>query len=854
MSGSVSRHDATDSSVRALAQQSVDRIAEGEGGPCEDDATARPLDADLQAAFLLLTGCPALSPPDGDAVESGGPVKLGRFEVLEELGRGGFGIVLRAFDPDLERTVALKIPRPEKLLKGSAPDEFVREAQIVATLEHPGIVRVYESQRIGPVWYIASQFCEGPTLGDWVNGSPQRVTPSVAADLGRQLAAAVHHAHQRGVLHLDLKPENILLELPDRAGGFPKALVTDFGLSGQIETPSPGRVVGTPAYMAPEQQRGDATLIGVGTDVYGIGSILAASLGRQVRGPGSGSPSRKRVGDAASSSSYSTPPPRDLAAIIDKCLAEHPSDRYSSAQLLEDDLSRFLRGDPVQARPIGFAARCLRASKNRPVTAMCFALLVAAVGVGVAASSRAWEEAGTIFLRLHDEQQAHAVTGEQLQRAMQELTVEVLGSIAKDRRFAFDDHGHLKLLEGFQPEEAVRHERAVVSPLCEAAWRAMSISLELADNQRLWTSDASREALGDGVAAWSKVIAIAPEDDGWRRCLALHLLVYASRHGGGDWLAWRDDPQVSTMLDPPVRVAVEQKYADTVLEMVERWPNWQSLPTSRGMLEAVVALKVLNGEEDLEEEGTLTAVRARRLLGRLSHARDDMTAGAAVLQEAYAMARRSPTADNCDPKVAAEIAEVLKEWSETFRYGDQKRRIETMRAAMAYAERAWRDSPEVVDVLRLSALYRRLAILEAADRQFVEARLSLLAAIDVVQRDRHGQPTDWRLLRRLTRLNSRMVGVADRLGNAEESVDALRAAVRAFEAMKLSASNGRSDWWCACDLSLDLANRLRLRGETDEAVEMRRAHESFVSALPLRYAKHAAFAKFTSTKNELATN
>jgi hypothetical protein len=852
MSGSDDRQDATDSSVRKLAQQSIDRLIDGQGGP-GDGADGLPVEADLEAAFLLLADSLAAARLGEGAAEADDPVKLGRFLILEELGRGGFGIVLRAFDPDLERTVALKIPRPEKLLSGSAPNDFVREAQIVATLEHPGIVRVYESQRIGPIWYIASQFCEGPTLGEWINESPGRVTPSVAAHLARQIAAAVHHAHQRGVLHLDLKPENILLELTDTADGFPKALVTDFGLSGRIETPSPGRVVGTPAYMAPEQQRGDASQIGVATDVFGIGGILAASLGRKVHTAGSPGAAREQAGEAARQASYLTPTPRDLAAIIDKCLAEHPSDRYSSAQSLGDDLSRFLRGDPVRARPIGIAARCWRASKNRPVTALSFALLVAAVGVGLAASTRAREEAGRFFLRWHDEQQAHAVTGKQLQKVMQDMTVEVLGSIAQDRRFAYNNYGHLDLFASSPSKKAVRHEGTGASPVCEAAWRAMSISLAMADGERQWTAAASSKLLGDGIEAWNKVIAIAPDDEGWQRCLVLHLLIYASRHGDGDWLAWRNNPQGVAKIDPTVLAAIEQQYADTLLEAVERWHSWQSLRISRGMLEAVVSLKDLEGDEDLHDEETRRAVRARRLLARLHHARDASAAGAATLQVVLAMAQRAPTADKCDPEVAAEIAEVLKVGSESFRHTDRKRQIKMLRAAMVYAERAWRDSAEIEHVLRLSGLYRHLAVVESKGGEFGEARRSLLTAIGIVQRDPSALPTDRRLLRRLTHLNRRMVVVADQLGNAEESVDSLRLAVRAFKAMNLTADNDRSDWMAACDLSLELANRLQSTGETKEADRVRHAHESFVSALPPRYSQHIAFSRFTSARDESAT-
>ena len=225
-----------------------------------------------------------MTPRYGD---SRSPQHLGRFVIERELGVGGHGVVLLAFDPVLKRQVALKVPRSEDMMSAELRRRFLNEARAAARLTHPNLVSVYEVGEAGRVGYIASAYCPGPSLATWLKKEIGPLAPRHAARLITQLAEAMHYAHSQGVLHRDIKPSNVLLEPktvacelaagPEDEFPFVPKLV-DFGLaklSGTAGTETrSGVAMGTPGYMAPEQVAGRVDEIGPATDVYGLGAVL----------------------------------------------------------------------------------------------------------------------------------------------------------------------------------------------------------------------------------------------------------------------------------------------------------------------------------------------------------------------------------------------------------------------------------------------------------------------------------------------------------------------------------------------------------------------------------------------------
>ncbi len=343
------------------------------------------------------------------------------YEILGVLGRGGMGVVYRARQVRLNRLVALKMIRAGDHAHPSLLARFRAEAEAVARLRHPNIVQVYEVGEAAGAPYLVLEYVEGGPLSHQCDGRPQPA--HWAADLVRALAGAVHSAHDRGVLHRDLKPANILLQkLEDRgqrtedsedpsllssvlcplSSGLPK--ITDFGLAKflDLESPGPtstGEILGTPAYMAPEQAGGTSRQLTPAVDVYGLGAILYTML--TGRPPIVGTTPVDTVLRVLNEDPI--PPrrlqprvPRDLETICLKCLEKSPRKRYASAADLAADLGRFLNGEPTRARPVSPAERLLKWARRRPTAAALAGvstLAVAAVlGVTMAFNVRLTEE------------------------------------------------------------------------------------------------------------------------------------------------------------------------------------------------------------------------------------------------------------------------------------------------------------------------------------------------------------------------------------------------------------------------------------------------------------------------------
>nr|WP_303652677.1 serine/threonine-protein kinase [Paludisphaera mucosa] len=325
------------------------------------------------------------------------------YEILERIGEGGMGVVYKARHRRLGRLVALKrlrsyAPSPEILRR------FLREAETFAALQHPNIVQIHEVGEHDGRPFLALEFVAGGSLAPFAWGRP--AAPKEAATLVADLADAVHHAHCRGVVHRDLKPANILLQVPDDRprpidsleGVAPK--ITDFGIAKWIEgsaesgvedwSTQTGLLLGTPAYMAPEQLSGGS--VGPLVDVYALGVIFYQLLtgGHPLGLSGSESFHQAMMADREPEPPSRVRPdlPRDLGVVCLKCLRKDPSQRYASAAELAADLRRFLAGRPILARPAPLWEVAWKGAKRRPAVAA--ALVVAQGALVVMAFGAAW--------------------------------------------------------------------------------------------------------------------------------------------------------------------------------------------------------------------------------------------------------------------------------------------------------------------------------------------------------------------------------------------------------------------------------------------------------------------------------
>lgn len=290
------------------------------------------------------------------------PQRIGRFHIHRVLGSGGFGIVYLASDPLLNRQVALKVPRLRALSSDRLRLRFEREAAAAAALDHPGIVPIHETGSDGPIVYIASAYCDGPNLAQWLALQEEPVSFSFAARLVAQLAQAMHYSHERGIVHRDLKPSNVLL-FPGPGGALiPR--ITDFGLAHMVDedlqqTGTSG-IIGTPLYMAPEQALSRMEDVGESADIYALGVILYELIAK--RPPFLGELplqvlDQVRHTEPAPLRNWRDDVPRDLETIALRCLQKRPEDRYLTAEQLAEDLTRFLHGQPIVARRVSLLER-----------------------------------------------------------------------------------------------------------------------------------------------------------------------------------------------------------------------------------------------------------------------------------------------------------------------------------------------------------------------------------------------------------------------------------------------------------------------------------------------------------------
>jgi serine/threonine protein kinase len=497
----------------AYREELADRLADEEGSPQTPPG---------QRGGLTAAGGKRDTVAEGEAGKETEPVPHGGsgfpslpgYEILGELGRGGMGVVYRARHLKLNRLVAVKMIRAGTETEAAELARFRREAEAVARLQHPNVVQIFEVDEQDERPYFTMELVDGGSLADLLAGKP--CPPQQAARLVEVLARAVHHAHQHGIVHRDLKPANILLQKSEVRGQKPEEdgrpllpdfcpltsdlcpKVTDFGLAKCLESDASltqtGAIVGTPAYMAPEQAAGRSQAIGPAVDVYALGAILYEALTGQP--PFRGTTMLEILEQVKTCEPV--PPrrlqpgvPRDLETICLKALAKEPARRYASALALAQDLELFSAGEPIRARPERLPAWLWRKARRRPLV-LVSVLLLAVAGAVAGAVGLAASRDREVTLLVHEIEtglQTPELTQDYLRRMeariaeLNELLPEkaVSARLRLYRRFA--DRIREEFADRLSPEQAAPLQTAIAWLHSRDANLAETLAREC--NQRL---------------------------------------------------------------------------------------------------------------------------------------------------------------------------------------------------------------------------------------------------------------------------------------------------------------------------------------------------------------------------------
>ena len=487
--------------------------------------------------------------------------KIGKFELIEVVGSGAFGTVYKARDPELDRTVALKAPRAGNLAGPQELDRFLREARSAAQLRHPSIVSVHEVGQSDGLPFIVSDFVQGVMLADLL--SARRPAFRESAELIAAVADALQYAHDHGVIHRDVKPSNIMIGEDNRPA------VMDFGLAkreaGEITMTVEGQVLGTPAYMSPEQARGEGHTVDGRGDVYSLGVVLYELLTGELPFRGTTRmllmqvlqdeprPPR-RVNDRI---------PRDLETICLKAMAKEQGRRYQTARELADDLRRWLKGEPITARPVGRLERAGRWARRHPAAAAAYGLLGAVLVLGLGGGGATWlwlgaEKARGEALKAKTEAEAAKLHAETAEGEAKQARDDLKGALQREQdakrqltQYAYADRIYLA-----QRAWDDGHAQLARDLLHEAG----DLQEELTPGRRPWEWDYFNREFHPELAVLqghtNTVWAVSFSPDGRR-------VATASADGTARlWIAWEGPDELKNRLVEQHRLWCEQQAAD----------------------------------------------------------------------------------------------------------------------------------------------------------------------------------------------------------------------------------------------------------------------------------------------------
>ena len=838
-----------DSEILALARESIDRW-KAAGFPAGEPDELALEGEDLEQFLQMFVDLDERQ--SGSAEQQESITAFGRFEIIEEIGRGGFGIVFRAFDSLLERTVALKLPRPERLVGGDSAHSLIQEAKLSARLQHPGIVSVYDARQLGPIWYIASAYCEGRTLAEWIEDNSASVRCQVAPQLLAQVADAVHYAHAHAVLHLDLKPDNILLESDAAAGAsFPRPVVTDFGLGRRSDGPlGPSeRIAGTLAYMAPEQRATDVGRIGVATDVYALGAILHELLfGKPPQFKQSSS--NGKSDDALLDASATAKVHPDLLAICRKCLAEDPSHRYDSARELAEDLRRFDERKCVQARPAKWPRRMALWYRRRPALATVATLLAIVSMASLATIGTFWSQAETHLAQLQTEIELRNQAS-----ARMETSLLSMASMAQEGRLRnllnrSNDATSIKflreLLDHMQSWSGSPSDRQTKNDALSAA----AHSLSMVDGVDSTNPDELEQHFRQGLEAWRRLVQGAPDSSPWKRALSLHLLTYASRFRDDNWLWWREE---AGALDPDLLALVDESYAQLLIELSDSYLHIRAFERTHDMLTAAIA--ILESHADRPDHDW-----SRRHWLLLAHARLNRTANfmsaaeeaSAAQRNAARLALDAPAAADCEPRLASAVGHALLTHGKLLRKQQEPLdALPILQRAADYLQVALAATPRDTRLRRdLASVHRCMANIHREQPTYALANESFVKAIGVLDGGLAITSTDRELLASRASAHAEMARCCLEGSDQSQALVALEQAVSDYAAIELRRQDTRSTWLSSIRCLQSLGAIYAERGQLNEARSAYEQSMSQLAALRPRMAHHPQHQAYVRTSEE----